>query len=491
MEKNYELNIQSSVADEYEHYTHYNYNEWYALAEFIDNSTASFYLNEDILKRDARSSKLTVEINYDKTTNTLTIEDDAFGMDRENFDYALVAGKKPKHMGRNEFGYGLKTAATWFGRKWTIESSQYGSEKKYSGTIDLDELLASKKNTINIIESDEKYEKHYTKITITKVTKPLNTNKIKNDIIKWLNSIYRRDLISGRIEIIYNGVNLTFSEYKPLVYKGACLKKDIHFSFIVEEKEYTVNGFVGILNEGSYEQAGFILLRNNRGIVAPYKPKEIFVQAQNSISKNLYGELDMKDFSVNQFKNGFDWAPEVEETFIRELKQTIVDYIRIAKLTNKDREKEEKKYQEALSLYSSSDLAKENNEETLNDEKDGENSKPESKNITDYNGINNNQSDNNITICEYDIELQSNKYHIIWDKIEGNFFLYSFIESTKTIIINLNHNFAANCSINSRKDVSFLLVAYILADIEAKKSISEQGYVSSSKIKNTINKILG
>ena len=49
MSKTYDLNIQSSVADMYENYTRYNYTECYALAEFIDNSTSSFYLNESRL----------------------------------------------------------------------------------------------------------------------------------------------------------------------------------------------------------------------------------------------------------------------------------------------------------------------------------------------------------------------------------------------------------------------------------------------------------
>lgn len=518
MSKTYDLNIQSSVADMYENYTRYNYTECYALAEFIDNSTSSFYLNESRLI-EAHSPKLTVEINYDKITNTLTIYDDAFGMNREEFDVAMIAGKKPKIISRNEYGYGLKTAATWFGRRWTVETTQYGSENKYFGVVDLDELRENNSNTIKITETPEKYESHYTKITISKMSRPLNTQKIKNDIIKFLNSIYRRDLITGKIEILYNGVTLSFSEYEPLIFKGQEYKKNISFSFECNGNVYKVNGFVGILKKGSFDNAGFILLRNNRGIITNFKPNEIFIQAQNPISKNLYGELDMSDFDVNQTKDGFSWSPDVKEEFIKVLKQTIIDYIKVAKMTNKDRDKDELEYQNSLKVANDDDdnvvdvedinkkeplvvteFPSINNEEPQDSKSYNPNNnkqpssslgnKIDQKNENIDNSLHNETDEIIRDLCFFDIQLDSIIYHISWKKMDGWYFLYKYTPESNSLIVNLNHPYAYKCLINSRVDVSKLLMGYILAVIEAQKVVNEDGYVSSSKIKNGINNIL-
>jgi len=70
-----------------------------------------------------------------------------------------------------------------------------------------------------------------------------------------------------------------------------------------------VNGFVAIMEKGSFPNAGFALFRYNRviigGIDQNYKPSKIFVQAQSQISLKLFGELNMEDFPVNQAKDGF------------------------------------------------------------------------------------------------------------------------------------------------------------------------------------------
>ena len=496
--ESYNLNIKTTVAEMYEQYTRYSYTEEYALAEFIDNSTASFYLNEEKLLEE-HIDKLFININYDETTNMLTIHDEAFGMEREDFDDALIVGKKPKYKGRNEFGYGLKTAATWFGRHWSVTSSQFGSEKKYFGYVDLDELHETGSDEIPISVLPEKYEAHYTDIVITKLNRQLSGRKIKNKIIDILNSMYRRDLVSGKIEIMYNGTTLEFKEYEPLVFQGNTYKKNIQFSFEALGKKYTVSGFVGILKEGSFKKGGFALLRNNRVIIDQYRPKEIFVQMQNAISKNLYGEIDMIDFKVNQAKDGFSWPAEVEENFILALKETVSDYTRIASITIRDRVRAEEEYQNSKINSNSTDdneandfVNNQNSDFIKSDNKEIDNNKDNSNAEHNSDNLNENPYENSSIVEKNNYVLQLNNYDYLieWTKIENKFNLYFFDDVLKKLIINLNHPFANQCKNDSRHDVSKLLLAYILADANAKKTINSDGYVASSAIRNYINKVL-
>ena len=123
----------------------------------------------------------------------------------ETFKDALTIAKKPKYQGgRNEYGMGLKKAASWFGKNWSVDTKGYGQAYKHSSTIDIDDLLINKINEINVDSSPANYEEHYTKIKISKLCRnitPSSIEKLKID----LSSIYRSDLKSGKIEIYVNG----------------------------------------------------------------------------------------------------------------------------------------------------------------------------------------------------------------------------------------------------------------------------------------------
>ncbi|WP_338961797.1 MULTISPECIES: ATP-binding protein [unclassified Spiroplasma] len=107
----------------YSTYSRLSYTLWHAIAEFVDNSTASYFEKENILKQVEKDYKLKVIILYhkdnkNKENHYLKIIDNAYGMDLENFKRALQINKPPQNRnGRNEFGMGLKTAACWFGKE--------------------------------------------------------------------------------------------------------------------------------------------------------------------------------------------------------------------------------------------------------------------------------------------------------------------------------------------------------------------------------------
>jgi len=110
-------------------YRRLSYKSWYALAEFVDNSTQSYFANKAALDKalEKEQEPLAVRINYDSKSRQLLISDNAMGMSEEDLEAALRVGHPPQDTsGRSEFGMGLKTAASWFGNEWTITTSKLG-----------------------------------------------------------------------------------------------------------------------------------------------------------------------------------------------------------------------------------------------------------------------------------------------------------------------------------------------------------------------------
>lgn len=286
-----------------------SYKAWYAIAEFVDNSTQSFFSNEAELKKE-KIRQVHVQIKYLQNENEIIITDDAYGMEIEDFRRAVkLDSKSDQPDTRNEFGMGLKTAASWFGEIWSVESTQLNSENRYYTEVNIPLLREKKINSVKIQKSNCSKSEHGTIIHIKNLTKQISP-KTHAKICTLLESMYRRDLESGKVTIEFitgnNSKQLSFTPYEPLSYKGEVWKKNIDFTFEFKKKAYKVKGFVGILKDrksggkGSFDSAGFALFRRNRVIVGGeglnYKPYDIFGEAQSPISHKLYAKLIWKIF---------------------------------------------------------------------------------------------------------------------------------------------------------------------------------------------------
>jgi hypothetical protein len=238
-----------------------NYKPWYAIAEFVDNSTQSFYNNEKTLVANGIKT-VTVRVEYDFENNVLKITDDAFGMEMDDFARAVKVDSPPESKdGRNEFGMGLKTAASWFGNTWSVESTQFGSSNKYYTEVNIQELREKHLNTIDIISVECDPNEHGTTIIIRDVTKKIDGARTKGKIIQLLESMYRRDLNSGKVNIWFNDIPLHFDEYQSLEFRGTTWRKNVDFEFEFDGIGHHVTGFVGILANGGFGKAGFALFR--------------------------------------------------------------------------------------------------------------------------------------------------------------------------------------------------------------------------------------
>ena len=321
-------------------YKRISYQPWTALAEFVDNSTQSFYDHKEKLYQTKYYKGLEVEIEYTEDPSIgdeIVVRDNAYGMDFTDFQRAIILDRPPQNTsGRNEFGMGLKAAACWFGNLWTVESTCLGSDIKYKAEIDIDNLVKYKNEVIDVVEEKVNPKEHYTIITIQRLNKKIKGKRIEKKIHELLSSTYRSDLRTGEIKIYYNGNALQFEEIEPYCDEnGTIWKKDVDFSIPYRDSELPVKGFVAVRIPGDGKNAGLTLMRRGRVIVGGpeknYRPYEVFGPVNGYTYQRLYGELQMDNWPVTQAKDAFDWSNEdLEAKFIDKLVEETADYRRFS-----------------------------------------------------------------------------------------------------------------------------------------------------------------
>ena len=322
----------------YATYKNIKYDPWTAIAEFVDNSTQSYYDHISQLKNTKYWKGLDIEIEYGHTDDgngyQLIIKDNAFGMNFYDFKRAIILDSPPKNPTRSEFGMGLKTAACWFGTKWSVESTALGSDIKYKAIIDVDMLHKYKNEEIEVIETTCSPKEHGTTVTITNLNRTLSGRQIGKTKDQ-LRGMYRVDLRTGDIKIYYNGEGLFYTDPPILTAElpdgtKKEWKEKIEFIINKNNREYHVNGFMALLEEGSTSGAGFTLLRRGRVIVGGYencyRPEEVFKKSNSFTYQRLIGELNMDDWPVTQTKDAFDWYGGLEDELIDKLVEITAEY---------------------------------------------------------------------------------------------------------------------------------------------------------------------
>ena len=326
----------------YATYKNIRYDPWTAIAEFVDNSTQSYYDNSKKLNATKYWDGLTVDIEYkrDKVSGDhLIIKDNAYGMDFHDFQRAIMLDSPPRRKSRSEFGMGLKTAACWFGKCWSVESVALGSGIKYRTTVDVEALSKYKNEEITVEEIPCSKKEHGTIVTIWNLNRTLSGTQIGKTKDQ-LRGMYRTDLRSGEIKILYNGVGLVYETPKVLTEvlpdgSEKVWKKNIDISFDFNGESKRIYGFVGLLDEGSTSGAGFTLIRYGRVIVGGYengyRPEEIFEKSNSYVYQRLFGELNLDGWKVTQTKDAFDLYGGLEDVLIEKLKTECEDYRKKAK----------------------------------------------------------------------------------------------------------------------------------------------------------------
>lgn len=324
--------------DTVQSYKRLSYTPWHALAEFVDNSTQSYFNNEETLKEayETESEGLRVDIVYDKDAGYIRIADTALGMDRAELDHALEVGARPLNTsGRSKFGMGMKTAACWLGNSWTIRTKKLGETTELQVEISVAAVAKGKQDLPTRELPDQDPSLHYTVIEIRDLNRPLRGQTLRK-IRDFLSSMYRQDLRDGLLTLSWNGEELSwdFSDEEFATARDGSLYKK---SFIFEIESKVVQGWIGILQRGSRSKAGFSMLHAGRvvkGWPDAWRPEAIFGQFLGSndlINQRIIGEIELDDFEVTHTKDSILFFGDEEDQVEEQLKQEASEYVAVAK----------------------------------------------------------------------------------------------------------------------------------------------------------------
>lgn len=317
-------------------YKRLSYTAWYAFAEFVDNSTQAYFnereLLEPALKKEGK--KLTVTLTYDKGLGQIRISDNSIGMDREELAAALHIGIPPKNdKGRSKYGLGLKTAACWFGNKWTLKTSKLGEPYGVKVIVDVEDISKNKRQILPTTNYPEDKDAHYTEIVIEALNRQFH-GKTLNKVKEFLTSMYRMDFVDPGLILTWQGSDLQWEGFDKRLYitqDGKPYKRPIEFS--IGEPPKKINGWVGVLGKGSRKDAGFSIIQNNRVIKGwpdAYRPSSLFGDQEsgtnNLVNQRLLGELfvDPK-FAVSHTKDSILWQDNEEEELEKALEELCAD----------------------------------------------------------------------------------------------------------------------------------------------------------------------
>jgi hypothetical protein len=319
---------------------HLNYKAWFAMAEFIDNSIQSFEANRENLENlHGKDFKLKININIEASEpGRIVITDNAAGIARDDFPRAFRTAQVPTDRdGLSEFGMGMKSAACWFAKSWTVRTKAIGEPVERTITFDIQNIVDNKIEKLDIKEVPQNAEQHYTVVTLHGLHH-LPQSRTIGKIKAHLASIYRVFLRKGRLELSVNDESLEYRSPSvlnalPFTSSGVPIqapdaksiewRKEIDLDF---GKGQRAKGFAAIRETGSTPLAGFALFRRNRLIEGShdesYRPSQIFKQTNSYPYQRLFGELHLEGFDVSHTKDGFRWE-EHEDIFLDCLKQEL------------------------------------------------------------------------------------------------------------------------------------------------------------------------
>lgn len=337
-----ELNVISS-------YKRLAYTPWHAIAEFVDNSTQSFFENREILenvaKRQGLARPLIVTVEYELKEDLLRITDNAMGMSLSELERALhVSMPPPNTSGRSKYGMGLKTAACWLGNLWSIRTKKLGATTEYHVEVNVHEVASGNNDLDPVIQEGLPEDTHYTIIEIRNHNRRFKGRTL-GKITKFLRSMYRQDFRDKVLTLVWRGEVLEWAEFDDrwaTAHDGERYLKN--FEFYIEPDAEDANdskakkkvyGWVGVLEKGSRSDAGFSIMHSGRVIKGwpdSWRPESIFGYERNDlINQRLIGEINLDEFIVSHTKDDIQWMGDQEEQVEQKLYEHCSDFVRYAR----------------------------------------------------------------------------------------------------------------------------------------------------------------
>ena len=313
-------------------YKRLSYKWWFALAEFVDNSTQSYTDHGAELETAYKTDGERFSVSISTDTDFVRVSDNAMGMNLNDLERAMVVGVPPENTkGRSRYGLGMKTAACWIGDKWKIVTTKLGDPTEYTVELDVNEVVAGNISP-PLSQRDVSANDHYTVLEIAGHHRPLRGRTISK-VKEYLQSIYRIDISSEMMVLRYNDAELEwkgFSEIDFLRRKDGSVHRDSYIFEIDTDPKKVVEGWVGVLHKGSRSKAGFSILHRQRlikGWPDSWRPEKVFgIGGRNDlINQRVVGEVNLEEFEVSHTKDEINWdgleEELVEEGLLKACKQ--------------------------------------------------------------------------------------------------------------------------------------------------------------------------
>lgn len=313
-------------------FPHMKYQPWYALGELVDNAIQSYLSNRDALHDVDPTYRLKIEIEVNRADGgSITVRDNAAGIASTDWERAFRVAEPPADAsGLSQFGVGMKAACCWFAKEWTLRTTNLGENVVRSVTFDVPQIVASRDESLAVIEEPTDWRSHFTEVTMTRLHRSMHTRTL-DKVKTYLGGIYRQFLRNGDVDILLNGEALTYDE--PVILEAAryndrggeknLWRKNVDIKL---DSGRRVTGFVAIREMGSAKQGGLALFYRKKVVTGSgeemYKPADIYEAGNSFQSQRLFGELHMDDFNVTYTKDALVWYDE-EDEFVEALRAEI------------------------------------------------------------------------------------------------------------------------------------------------------------------------
>ena len=329
--------------ENFANYKRLAYKWWYALAEFVDNASQSYFDNRPELDSAFTDEQEVFRVVIVTGKDFIRINDNAMGMDLDALSRAMLVGVPPANStGRCRYGLGMKTAACWIGDSWKIITTKLGDPTEYTVEVNVGEIV---KGNMHPPTEERAVEEsaHYTTIEIREHNRPMRGRTISK-VKEYLASIYRIDIASSKMVLTYNDEELEWTRYQDDEFlarrDGGRYRQKFIFEIDSQPEKKVVEGWVGVLQKGSRSKAGFSILHRQRVIKGwpdSWRPEKIYGQGGRNdlINQRLVGEINLEDFEVTHTKDDINWSADEEELVEAGLKDECSAYMEAARKARK------------------------------------------------------------------------------------------------------------------------------------------------------------
>jgi hypothetical protein len=317
-----QLNIRPRVGM-YSAFARLNYKPWFALAEFVDNSIQSFLSRRSALVEAGHDGPLVIDINLDD--NEITVTDRAGGIAWRDFPRAFSPAAPPDDpSGLSEFGLGMKAAACWFSRRWSVRTSALGEAVERTVAFDIPAISRDGLEELPIETRPARESDHYTVVTMRDLrVHPRGKTLVK--IREHIASIYRVLTKDGvvKLRLTAGGTAQELDYVTPTLLEAPYYRtpkgstRTWRQPFEIDLGDKKVTGWAGIMQKGSHALAGFSVFRRQRliegSVGETYKPHLIFGTPNSYAYQRVVGEIFVEGFDVSHTKDGIQWHGQEDE----------------------------------------------------------------------------------------------------------------------------------------------------------------------------------